>query len=118
MKWEKQNSDLVLILIFIYKPKILDEKYVYQKSKLAKSELVKVAFFQKVRCIFHIAKINIPNHYPELEIRIPKLFTVMGRKFKFQVQDSDLGYSFWQWEKHIVLSEKKDTFSFRIREIM
>ena len=36
-----------------------------------------------------------------------KLFTVMGGKFKFQVQDSDLEYLFWQCEKHIALSEKK-----------
>ena len=35
-----------------------------------------------------------------------KLFTVMGGKFKFQVQDSDLEYLFWQCEKHITLSEK------------
>ena len=46
---------------------------------------VKVAFLQKVRCVFHIAKINIPN------IR----------------KDSDLQYLFWQCEKHIALSEKK-----------
>jgi hypothetical protein len=25
-------------------------------------------FFQKARCVFHIAKINIPNHYPDVEI--------------------------------------------------
>ena len=30
--------------------------------------LAKVAFFQKVRCVFHFAKINITNHYSELEI--------------------------------------------------
>ena len=30
----------------------------------------------------------------------------MGGKFKFQVQDSDLEYLFWQCEKHIALSEK------------
>ena len=36
-----------------------------------------------------------------------KLFTVMGGKFKFQVQDSDLEYLSWQCEKHIALSEKK-----------
>ena len=36
-----------------------------------------------------------------------KLFTVMGRKFKFQVQDSDLEYLFWRFEKRITLSEKK-----------
>ena len=31
----------------------------------------------------------------------------MAGKFKFQVQDSDLEYLFWQCEKHIALSEKK-----------
>ena len=31
----------------------------------------------------------------------------MGGKFKFQVQDSDLEYLFWQCEKHITLSGKK-----------
>ena len=35
------------------------------------------------------------------------MFTVIGGKFKFQVQDSDLEYLFWQCEKHIALSEKK-----------
>ena len=29
---------------------------------------LKVAFFQKVRCVFQPSKKNIPNHYPELEI--------------------------------------------------
>ena len=31
----------------------------------------------------------------------------MGGKFKFQLQDSDLEYLFWQCEKHMALSEKK-----------
>jgi hypothetical protein len=35
----------------------------------------------------------------------------MGGKSKFQVQDSDLEYLFWQSEKHIALSEKKITFT-------
>ena len=30
-----------------------------------------------------------------------KLFTVMGRKFKFQVQDSDLECLFWRFDRHI-----------------
>ena len=34
------------------------------------------------------------------------LFTVIGRKFKFQVQDSDLEYLFWRFENLITLSEK------------
>ena len=36
-----------------------------------------------------------------------KFFTVIGGKFKFQVQDSDLEYFFWRSEKLIALSEKK-----------
>ena len=31
----------------------------------------------------------------------------MGGKFKFQVQDSDLEYLFWRFDRHIALSEKK-----------
>jgi hypothetical protein len=31
----------------------------------------------------------------------------MGGTFKFQVQNSDFEYLFWQCEKHIALSEKK-----------
>ena len=31
----------------------------------------------------------------------------MSGKFKFQGQDSDLEYLFWQCETHIALSEKK-----------
>ena len=31
----------------------------------------------------------------------------MGRKFKFQVQDSDLEHLLWQCEKNIALSEVK-----------
>ena len=38
------------------------------------------------------------------------MFTVIGGKFKFQVQDSDMEYFFlliWRFEKYIALSEKK-----------
>ena len=31
----------------------------------------------------------------------------MNNLFKFQAQDSDLEYSFWQCEKHIALPDKK-----------
>ena len=37
-------------------------------EKFSEGAFFKVFFFQKVRCVFHIAEINIPNHYPELEI--------------------------------------------------
>ena len=36
-----------------------------------------------------------------------KLFTVMDGKFKFQVQDGNLEYLFWRFDKHIAFSEKK-----------
>jgi len=41
------------------------------------------------------------------------MFTVIGGKFIFQVQDSDLKYFFWRFEKHIALSEKS-----HLREIL
>ena len=62
-----------------------------------------MAFFQKLRGVFHIAKINTPYHYPELEI--PPI--TVNNLFKFQAQHSDLEYLFWQCEKHIAISEKK-----------
>ena len=33
--------------------------------------------------------------------------TILSLKFKFQVKDSFLDYSFWRFEKRIALSEKK-----------
>ena len=53
---------------------------------------------------------NLQNKYSKSlswAWNLNKLFTVIGGKFKFQVQDSDLEYLFWQCEKHIALSEKK-----------
>ena len=35
------------------------------------------------------------------------LFTVIGKKFKFQAQDSDLDFFSWRFKKQIALSEKK-----------
>ena len=40
-----------------------------------------------------------------------KLFTVFGRKFKFQGQNSDLEYFFGRFDKPIALSEKKAAFT-------
>ena len=37
--------------------------------------------------------------------------TVLGEKFKFSAQDSDLGYLFWQWKNSPVSSDFKETFS-------
>ena len=36
-----------------------------------------------------------------------KLFTVMGGKFKFLVEDRNLAYIFWRFDKNIALCEKK-----------
>ena len=52
---------------------------------------LKVALCQKILEVFYIAKINIPNHYPDAE-NLNKLFTDLGGKFKFSAQDSDLEY--------------------------
>ena len=38
----------------------------------------------------------------------------MGGKFKFQVQDSDLEYLFWRFDKYIALSEKKTLDNIRL----
>ena len=40
----------------------------------------------------------------------------MGGNFKFQVQDSDLEYLFWQCEKHITLSEKKPPLAYQTQK--
>ena len=53
-----------------------------------------MAFFQKVRCGFQISKINIPNHYPELEIWISCLLLWAGNsnfKFRIVIWNSYLG---------------------------
>ena len=65
--------------------------------------LLKVAFFQKMRCVLQ----NIYSKSLSWTWNLNKLFTVIGRKFKFQVQDSDLEYFFWWFDKHITLSENK-----------
>ena len=44
---------------------------------------------------------NVPNHYSEQRIWIPKLFTVMDRKFKFYAQDSDL-HIFWATSNFLI----------------
>ena len=36
-----------------------------------------------------------------------KLFTVTVGKFKFLVEDSNLAYIFWRFDKNIALCEKK-----------
>ena len=71
--------------------------------------LLKVAFFQKVQCVFHIAKINIPNHYPELEIWI-SCFLFLAGNLNFKVRIviwNNFFFDIWRFDKPIALSEKK-----------
>ena len=51
-----------------------------------------------------ILKFKFPANYSILLSRP----TIIGGKFKFQLQDSFLEYSFWRFEKEIKLSEKKN----------
>ena len=52
---------------------------------------LKVSLSQKIlKNLFVAKKKHIPNHY------LNKLFPVLGGKFKFSAQDSDLEYLFWQ----------------------
>ena len=64
---------------------------------------LKVAFFQKVRFVFQISKKNYSKSL-SWAWNLNKLFTVMGGKFKCQVQDNDL---IWQCRKQIAFSENK-----------
>ena len=56
-----------------------------------------------------ISKKKIQKTILNLKFKFPTKNTVIGGKFKFQVQDSFLEYSFleiWRFEKRIALSEK------------
>ena len=55
---------------------------------------VKVALSQTILETFYVSNIYIPNHYPEQKIWISCL--LIGGKFKFSAQVSDLEYLFWQ----------------------
>ena len=72
---------------------------------------IKVAFIQKVWFVFQISK-SPKKIYSKLlswAWNLNFLFTVIGWKFKFQVQNRDLEYFFfeiWRFEKHIKLYEK------------
>jgi hypothetical protein len=44
---------------------------------------------------------NIPNHYPKQK-NLNKLFAVLGGKFKFSAQDSDLEYLCWRCKNSAV----------------
>ena len=69
----------------------------FHRVLVISSPSIKGGFFQKVQCIFKISIINIPNHYLELKIWISCLLSTR-RKFKFQVQDSDLESLFWRFD--------------------
>ena len=75
--------------------------------------LLKVAFIQKVRFVFQISK-SPKKIYSKLLSRawnLNLLFTVIGGKFKFQVQDSDLEYYVFGyleiWKTHRTFWKKK-----------
>ncbi len=65
-----------------------------------------MAFIQKEKCVFQISK--SPNKSCSKSLswgwKLNKLFTIIGRKFKFQVQDSDLEYFVFRdleiWKMH------------------
>ena len=88
-------------------PSRTPEEEVRANSLVLEHGWLKVTFFQKVWCVFQISKIDIPKNYPELDIWISCLLCIMDGRFKFQVQDSDLEYLFWRFDKHIALSKKK-----------
>ena len=68
-----------------------------------------MAFFQNVRCVFHIAKIdNLKFEFPAKTV---------DNLFKFQAQDSDLEFLFWQCEKHTELSEKKPPLGISVLKV-
>ena len=95
---------------YLISPKISISKINCPVSILSNASMcvLKVAFIQKMRYFSQISKQNIPNHYPENEIWRSCL---LGRKFKFQGQDSDLKYFFRKFGYLTnPLSEKK-TFS-------
>ena len=72
-------------------------------------EITKGRFFQKVRFIFQISQRNYSKKSSWVW-NSNKLFTDMGRNFKFQAQDSVLEYFLWEigrFEWKILLSEKK-----------
>ena len=75
-----------------------------RKSKL-KCTLVKVAFFRKCDSFFKSPK-TIYSKLLYWAGNLNLLFAVIGGKFKFQVQDNDLEYFFWRFEKQSALSDK------------
>ena len=64
----------------------------YFKKMLEKFSNTKDGFKSEDTEEFFVAKINIPNHYPEQKIQISRL----NNLFKFSAKDSDLEYLFWQ----------------------
>ena len=64
-----------------------------------------MALEQKILEIFYFSKINILNYYLEQKVEIS--CTVLGGKFKFPAQDSDLEYLFWQSKNSPASSDLK-----------
>ena len=75
--------------------------FLYQSlalQKVAKGRF----FFRKCNAFF-----KSPKKVSQIPWNLNKLLTVKGGKFKFKVQDSDLEYLFWRFDKQFKLSEKK-----------
>ena len=70
-----------------------------------------MAFFRKCNVFFKFSKRINQKTIPDFKFRFPANFstyTLIGEKFKYQVQDSFLEYFFskiWRFEKQIALSE-------------
>ena len=95
----------ILITIFTCDVQLYQVCELYQKVFMI-IEIIKCGFFSEISMRFS----NLQNKYSKSlswAWNLNKLFIVMGGKFKFQVQDSDLEYLFWRFDKHIALSEKK-----------
>ena len=65
-----------------------------------------MALSQKVLENDYFSNINTPNHYHEQKI-LTSFFTVLGGKFKFSAQDSDLEYLCWRCKNSPVSSDLK-----------
>ena len=70
------------------------------------SHMIKVALSQKILENFSIANNEYSKSLSWAE-NLNKLFNVLGGKFKFSAQDSDLEYLCWQWKNSPVSSDLK-----------
>ena len=95
--WNETENGLVIIMYMI--------TMIIGHSNKRVQVQVKVALSQKILEKFYVSNINIPNHYPEQKIWISCL--LLGRKFKFSAQDSELEYLCWRCKNSPVSSDLK-----------